>query len=129
MADEIFKLSGRKNDEWIGKTPDSRPPKSVVDRIFLRQMGRDAITGQKMGPKDIKHVDHILPLKDGGENRESNLQIILLDTHKDKTSAENSARKKERRQRLKHQGLWPKTRTPLRSRGFPKRHDNDEEDT
>ncbi len=113
-------LYGRSVEEWVGKTPDSKPPKSVTDRVFLRQEGKDAITGEKMFPRDKKAVDHIRPLKDGGENRESNLQIILATTHKEKTAAENKARAKETRQRLKHQGLWPRSPNPIRSRGFQK---------
>jgi 5-methylcytosine-specific restriction enzyme A len=119
MAD--FILTGRAVEEWIGKTPDSRPPKSVVDRLFLKQMGRCAISGRKFAAKEIAHTDHIVPLKDGGQNREKNMQLIAVEAHREKTRAENSARAKERRQRLKHAGLWPKSARPIQSRGFPKR--------
>lgn len=116
-----FALTGRKVPEWIGKTPESRPPKDVLDRIFLRQGGRCALSGRKIRPGEATHADHIIPLKDGGENRESNLQIALEKPHREKTSAENSVREKERRQRLKHAGLWPRSSRPLQSRGFIKR--------
>jgi 5-methylcytosine-specific restriction enzyme A len=119
MAD--FILTGRAVEEWIGKTQDSRPPQSVIDRLFLKQGGRCAVTGGKFMAKETKHTDHIIPLKDGGENRESNLQLITVEAHREKTRAENSARAKERRQRLKHAGLWPKSARPIQSRGFPKR--------
>ena len=118
MAD--FDLVGRTVPEWIGKTPDSQPPKSVKDRLFLRQNGRCAISGRKMLPGDEKHADHIVPLKDGGQNVESNLQLVLAVPHREKTSAENKGRAKERRMRLKHHGLWPKSKHPLKGRGFPK---------
>lgn len=118
MAD--FLLTGRKVDEWIGKTADSKPPKSVIDRLFLRQDGRCAISGRKFKAGEAPHADHIIPLKDGGENRESNLQLVFADTHREKTAAENTARAKERRVRLKHAGLWPRSPRPLRSRGFQK---------
>lgn len=118
-----FVLSGRMVEEWVGKTPDARPPKSVIDRLFLRQNGRCAISGRRMMPADEKHADHITPLKDGGENREGNLQLVLSVPHREKTKAENSARAKERRQRLKHAGLWPKSKHPLKGRGFSKRID------
>lgn len=123
MAD--FVLSGRKVDEWIGRTPDSKPPKSVIDRLFLKQMGRCAILGRKILAGETTHADHIVPLKDGGQNRESNLQLVTVDAHKAKTAAENTARAKERRIRLKHAGLWPRSVRPLRSRGFPKRTEAD----
>ena len=109
-------LMGRAVPEWIGKTPDSKPPKAVVDRIFLRQDGRCPLAKRKIMVTDARAVDHIIPLKDGGENRESNLQIILADKHKEKTSAENTSRVKVNRTRMKNNGTWPKSRRPLRSR-------------
>jgi 5-methylcytosine-specific restriction endonuclease McrA len=119
-----FELTGRKVPEWIGKTPDSRPPKAVLDRLFLRQGGKCAISGRKIRPgATIFHADHIKPLKDGGENREGNLQLVLADAHREKTKAENTARAKERRLRLKHQGMWPKSPRPIQSRGFQKRQE------
>lgn len=119
MAD--FLLTGRTVAEWIGKTADSKPPKSVTDRLFLKQAGRCALSGSKIMSRETAHVDHIVPLKDGGENRESNLQLVIAAAHRKKTSEENSARAKESRQRLKNAGLWPKSTRPLRSRGFVKR--------
>jgi len=115
-----FVLTGRKVEEWVGKTPDTKPPKAVIDRLFLRQGGRCAISGRKIRPGDTTHADHIKPLKDGGTNSESNLQLVLADAHREKTVDENRARAKERRIRLKHAGLWPRSPRPLQSRGFPK---------
>ena len=63
-------------------------------------------------------VDHIVPLKDGGQNRETNMQLVAEKAHREKTAAENSARAKEQRMRMKNNGTWPKSKTPLRSRGF-----------
>lgn len=120
MAD--FSLTGRTVDEWIGKTADTRPPKSVIDRLFLRQAGRCALSGRKIGAGATTHADHIVPLKDGGQNRESNLQLVLADAHREKTADENADRAKERRIRLKHAGLWPRSPRPLKSRGFQKRN-------
>lgn len=118
MAD--FALTGRKVPEWIGKTADSKPPKSVLDRLFLRQGWRCALSGRKIMAGEVTHADHIVPLKDGGQNRETNLQLVLAVAHRAKTADENTARAKERRIRLKHAGLWPKSSRPLRSRGFSK---------
>lgn len=120
-----FLLTGRTVEEWIGKTPDARPPKAVIDRLFLKQGGRCAITGRKIKAGETTHADHVVPLKDGGENREGNLQLVTVEAHKVKTVEENAARAKERRIRLKHAGLWPKASRPLRSRGFPKRIEAD----
>jgi 5-methylcytosine-specific restriction enzyme A len=116
-----FLLTGRKIEEWIGGTSEAKPPKAVLDRLFLKQGGRCAMTGRKIMAGETTHADHILPLKDGGENRESNLQLLTVDAHKEKTAEENTARAKERRMRLKHAGLWPRSARPLKSRGFQKR--------
>ena len=121
-------LAGRAVEEWIGKTPDSKPPKSTVDRIFLRQDGKCAISGRKIMQADKRAVDHKKRLKDGGENRESNLQIILADKHQEKTAEENTLGAKVLRIRLKHNNLWPETKRPIRNRGFQKRYEPAEAD-
>lgn len=113
-------LTGRAVPEWIGRSADSKPTKAVIDRLFLKQMGRCAITGKKFMPGDRPHADHIVPLKDGGANRETNLQLVFARAHREKTADENAARDKERRMRMKHNGTWPRSKAPLRSRGFPK---------
>lgn len=118
-------LTGRDIPEWISRTPNSKPPQSVVDRVFLRQDGRCAISKRKLFPGDARAVDHIIPLKDGGLNVESNLQIIAADKHAEKTAAENTDRAKVTRTRLKHNGLWPKSRRPLRSKGFENYRERD----
>jgi 5-methylcytosine-specific restriction endonuclease McrA len=115
-----FILMGRAVTEWVGKTPDAKPPKAVIDRLFLRQGGRCGLTGKKIRPGEKTEADHIIPLKDGGRNAETNLQLVLAEAHREKTAGENSARAKERRIRLKHAGLWPKSARQLKGRGFPK---------
>lgn len=113
-------LQGRSVEEWIGKTPDSKPPQSVLDRLFLRQMGRCALTGRKIMPGDKPHADHIIRLKDGGQNRETNLQLVLAAPHQEKTAAENTQGARERSLRAKHFGLAVAPRKKIQSRGFPK---------
>jgi hypothetical protein len=44
------------------------------------------------------HLDHIVPLADGGEAIESNLQLLCPDCHTAKTADENSERAKRRRE-------------------------------
>ena len=107
--------------EWVGKTHDSAVPARVKARVFERFGGRCAISGVKLFPGEYD-FDHELALEDGGEHREGNLRPVHRDRHREKTAAEAGARKKVRRTRLKHLGLWPKSPTPLKSgRGFPKR--------
>lgn len=83
--------------EWIGRNDDAMPPRSCFDRLWEKQDGKDAITGVPFTKKDRVIRDHIIPLADGGENRESNLQLITYETHKPKTAAEATVRSKVRR--------------------------------
>ena len=97
---------GRKVKEWIGKTPDSRPPQAVRVRVFDRFKGVCHITGRKIGVKDKWQCDHVKRLADGGENRERNLAPALQesDAHVAKTAKENSEGAKATRARAKHIG-------------------------
>lgn len=90
--------------EWIGRNDDAMPPRSVFDRLWAKQDGKDAITGLPFKPGDKVARDHVVPLIDGGENRESNLQLITEETHKLKTAREALARAEYRTRRASHRG-------------------------
>lgn len=106
----------RSTPEWIGRNDDAMPPVSVFDRLWEKQNGKDAITGLPFTSKDKVVRDHIIPLADGGENRESNLQLITDETHKRKTGDEATVRGKVRRNHERHRGYqrvpsaWAKQR-------------------
>jgi 5-methylcytosine-specific restriction protein A len=103
---KLPKARGRSVSEWIGRTPDTRPPQHVRLRIFDRAGGTCHISGLKIdGTKDKWDVEHIARLDDGGENRESNMAPALRDPHLKKTAAENQAGKKSDRARMKHVGV------------------------
>jgi 5-methylcytosine-specific restriction endonuclease McrA len=88
--------------------------------VFERAGGVCHISGRKIRAGDVWELEHIKPLSMGGEHRESNLAPALKDAHAEKTAREAGERAKADRVRLKHLGQWPKSRTPLRSRGFQK---------
>lgn len=46
----------------------------LADRLFNLQKGRCACCGEKLG-KDF-HMDHIMPLALGGDNADSNMQLL-----------------------------------------------------
>lgn len=115
-------LHGRAIPEWVGATPDTPCPLYVQARILLRQSRKCALTGVKIRPGDKTHADHKIRLKDGGANSESNIQIVLIPPHKEKTAVENSEGSKEDRVRRKHLNLWPKPVRKIQSRGFEKRN-------
>lgn len=116
----------RSTPEWIGRTDDAMPPRSVFDRLWDKQDGKDAITGLPFTSKDRIVRDHIVPLADGGENRESNLQLITVETHKVKTGAEATERGKTRRIHERARGYERKSSRPMpgsRASGLRKRMD------
>lgn len=106
-------MTGRTTAEWIGKDADSRPPARVRLRVFERNGGRCHISGRKIQPGDEWDLDHVTPLEDGGENRESNLAPALRREHRKKTAAENTQRAKERRLRKKHIGIKSEARSVI----------------
>ncbi|MGY3330080.1 5-methylcytosine-specific restriction protein A [Mesorhizobium sp. USDA 4775] len=109
---------GRSVKEWIGKTPDSVPPPTVRARIFLRANGMCHISQRPIGAGEKWQLEHVKPLSLGGENRESNLRPALVEPHRAKSADENALREKADRVRAKHLGVYPKSKAPIRSRGF-----------
>lgn len=63
-------------------------------------------------------ADHILPVELGGESETENGQWLCNVCHKSKTATDIRQIRKADRMRDKHTGAWPKSRTPLKSRGF-----------
>jgi 5-methylcytosine-specific restriction endonuclease McrA len=104
--------------EWIATHDDQAIPRLVKARIWARCEGKCALTGKKLTPADKPEFDHIVPLADGGEHRETNLQLVSGEAHKAKTKAEAPQRAKERRIHAKFHGYWPASKTPLKGRGF-----------
>lgn len=111
-------MTGRSIPEWRGATPDAKIPDHVKARIFQRYDGRCYRTGMKLKPGEYD-FDHIKPLADGGDHAEFNLAPMWRPAHREKTAAENSDRKKADRIFRKNNGLWPKSKRPLRGRPFP----------
>jgi 5-methylcytosine-specific restriction protein A len=113
-------MTGRSVPEWIGKTPDSKVPTSVRTRVFLTHNGICHISGRPIRVGEAWELEHITPLSMGGEHRETNMAPALVQPHREKSAKEATARAKADRVRAKHLGTWPKSKTPLRSRGFEK---------
>lgn len=123
----MIRLPGRRAvPEWIGATADSEPPSHVKLRIWEREGGVCYLTGRKIMPGDAFDYEHVRSVRNGGENRETNIRLALRDKHREKTGAENSAGAKADRTHLKHIGKYPKSKRPLQSRGFaPSRQTGD----
>lgn len=108
----------RKTPEWIGKTDDSKCPREVLDRIFIREGGRCHICGGKIHAGEKWDGDHVIELWEGGENRESNIKPAHKETcHKKKSAKGAAKRAKEKRVRQKHNGIIQPKGT-IKSGGF-----------
>lgn len=103
---------------WVGKTPEAMPGQTVLLRLYAKQNGLCACGCTRVMNlnRDQVDCDHIVPLIDGGMNVESNLQLLLREHHKAKTSAEATARSEERRHKSK--AFAPLRKSKLRGIGF-----------
>jgi 5-methylcytosine-specific restriction enzyme A len=104
--------------EWFGATPDTPVPDYVKLRVFERENGVCHVSGRKIRGGEPWDAEHVKPLWDGGENRETNLKPALRDKHREKTSAEAAERADGKRVKAKHHGLgkskqrFPKPQNP-----------------
>jgi 5-methylcytosine-specific restriction protein A len=105
--------------EWFGKTDDAMPPPSVRLRIYQNAGGVCHISGRKIQVGEEWDCDHVIPLADDGENRETNLRPAIKAFHRKKTSAENSARAVTRKSQMKHIGIKKAKRPMQGSRDHP----------
>ena len=68
--------------EWIGKTPDSPIPPRVRLRVYFGASGRCQGPCERIIPAGEKwECDYIISLVNGGEHRESNLQVLCKWCH------------------------------------------------
>lgn len=106
--------------EWVGKTPDTKAPARVRDRVFERA-GRVCHLCRLpiKVPAESWQLDHIVALVNGGANAESNLAPAHAHCHIAKTAVDVAEKAKVAKIRQKHTGA----RRPdgkIRSAGFPK---------
>ena len=110
-------MTGRSTPEWIGKKPDTAIPPRVKERVLTAYGNKCAISGIPFSPSEKPEFDHIQPLKNGGENRESNLQPLTKFEHKKKTGKDMAIKKKNERVRKKHLGIETKKATIAGGKG------------
>jgi 5-methylcytosine-specific restriction protein A len=112
----------RKVEEWVGLNDSSPIPPRVKLRIFRAAGGMCAICEQAVA---TAHYDHITALCNGGSNRESNMQLLHVRCHAQKTKADLAQKKKDNRVMSKHVGI-KKPGRPMpgsRASGLRKRMD------
>jgi 5-methylcytosine-specific restriction enzyme A len=89
--------------EWRGKRPEAMPPARVRQRILERESSTCHICLGKID-KPGWHADHVPPLKDGGENRESMIKPAHERCHRKLTAQQAIERVPIERKKLKHTG-------------------------
>jgi len=117
-APKIAKAQGRSAKEWIGSTPDAKIPDAVKLRVLRRYNNKCYLTQILIADGQPFDMEHIKPLEEGGEHRESNLAPALRLSHELKTAAENKRKAKADRIAKKAHGLAPAPAKKIESRGF-----------
>ena len=91
--------------EWVATHPDQDVPPRVRFRIWLRDGGVcQCGCTTKIVCKDWD-LDHKVALVNGGEHRETNLQVMLRAHHRDKTKADVAEKSRVRRKAMRHAGI------------------------
>lgn len=111
--------TARSVPEWIGKTPDSKIPDRVKDRVADKSGDRCTKCDRHVGGFLPAQYDHAIPLIIGGENRESNLQLLCVPCHKAKTALDVKLKSKVARVRKRHLGIT-RPAGKIQSPGFRK---------
>ena len=98
----------RQVKEWVAKNDDQSIPDRVKLRVYELYNGNCAIcTGQVL----VAAYDHAVALVNGGQHRETNLQLLCVRCHKDKTKVDVAEKSRVYHKRLKAVGIKPKRRT------------------
>lgn len=111
--------------EWVGKTPDENIPPRVRVRVFERHDGRCASCTRLITAGDPWQADHLKALINGGEHRESNLQLLCGWCHKEKTAEDVAEKSAVYQLKARHLGVKKSSR-PLpgsRASAFKRRMD------
>ena len=104
-------------DEWIGANDDQAIPARVKIRVFDRAGGVCAECTLRIQGKLRPAYDHKQALINGGQHRESNLQLLCVPCHAVKTKADVAEKAVTARVKQKHLGI-KKPRTITRWRNF-----------
>ncbi len=91
----------RSTDEWIGKHDDAAIPLRVKERIARAACDHCVKCDRKVGEKLRPEFDHVTPLILGGQNRESNIQLLCHECHGAKTKLDVKLKAKVARVRTK----------------------------
>ena len=103
--------------EWSSENHKAAIPGRVKLRIWERHGGTcQGPCHRKLRPADKVHHDHKIPLEDGGEHAEGNLQLMCDGCHALKTGIEATARAKVRAIKRRHLGIKPEPKMKFSKR-------------
>jgi 5-methylcytosine-specific restriction protein A len=92
--------------EWVGAHDDAKIPDRVKLRIWIREKGRDYLTGQFIRPGEPYEFEHEHALCNGGKHCESNLRLVKKGpAHKAKTAADLKQRVRNDKAAKRHAGI------------------------
>lgn len=110
--------------EWIAPNDDTPIPARVKERIGRRAEDKCQHCKRTVGPRLAAQFDHVIPLILGGQNRESNLQLLCEPCHSAKTALDVKLKAKVSRVRQRHIGIKKPSKFPCsRDSRFKKRID------
>lgn len=114
----------RSTEEWKGATDDTAIPARVKIRVFDRYKGCCATCTRPIRGSLRPEYDHIIALINGGENRESNFQLLCDTCHGEKSRSDVKIKSKIARVRKRHLGIRKPSRFPgSRDSKFKKKMD------
>ena len=99
--------------EWIGATDDTPIPARVKVRVFEMGGGRCVSCTLDIRGGLAPAYDHIRSIINGGENRESNIQLLCVPCHLVKTMADIKEKSRVYHKKAKHIGLKLKQGRPF----------------
>lgn len=97
--------------EWHGRTDDTAAPPRVKERIARKADDTCQHCKRPVRTPLRAEFDHIIPLILGGQNRESNLQLLCHECHGAKTKLDVKVKAKVARIRKRNLGIKTKRRT------------------
>lgn len=87
-------------------------------RLFALRDGVCYLCAGKIGVAEAYDIEHEIPWEISRDDSDANLQLAHVKCHKVKTATDRKDISKVQRMEAKHNGSWPKSRSPLKSRGF-----------
>lgn len=99
-------------EEWHGKTDDTAAPPRVKERIARKAEDACQHCKRPVRPPLRAEFDHVVPLILGGQNRETNLQLLCHECHGAKTKLDVKVKAKVARIRKRNLGIKKSSRFP-----------------